>query len=307
MELANTFEEARALYQGRIGLLPTMGYFHEGHLSLMDLLREQCDTLVVSNFVNPTQFNVAADLVSYPRDVERDSELAAERGVDLHFLPSVEEVYPPGSSTEVTVGAVALGMEGKYRPSHFVGVATVVAKLFAGLRPDVAMFGKKDAQQIAVLQGMVRDLRFPVDIVAAPLVREPDGLALSSRNVRLAPEEREAALAISRGLFQVAEQIDAGERRVDRLERTVSRSISRLEADYVELVSADTMKPLESLDGPAVLAVAAHVGDVRLIDNLSIEWQDARPIPDRGLILDEPSQLGTLHRSPSDQSKASTR
>jgi pantoate--beta-alanine ligase len=295
LEVTDTFAAARALYQGRIGLLPTMGYFHEGHLSLMDLLRDHCDTLVVSNFVNPTQFDKEADLAAYPRDVERDGELAAEHGVDIHFVPDVEEVYPPGSSTEVTVGAVALGMEGKYRPSHFVGVATVVAKLFAGLRPDIAVFGKKDAQQIAVLKGMVTDLRFPVEIVAAPLVREPDGLALSSRNVRLSREEREAALAISRGLFQAAMQIDAGERDAQRLEATVSRSISRLGADYVELVTADTMEPMSSLDGPAVLAVAAHVGEVRLIDNLSIEWEDAKPKPDRGLILDEPSRLGTLH------------
>jgi pantoate--beta-alanine ligase len=261
----------------------------------MDLLRGRCDTLVVSNFVNPTQFDKEADLAAYPRDVERDGELAAEHGVDIHFVPEVEEVYPPGSSTEVTVGAVALGMEGKYRPSHFVGVATVVAKLFAGLRPDIAVFGKKDAQQIAVLKGMVTDLRFPVEIVAAPLVREPDGLALSSRNVRLSRADREAALAISRGLFQAAMQIDAGERDAQRLEATVSRSISRLGADYVELVTADTMQPMSTLDGPAVLAVAAHVGEVRLIDNLSIEWSDAKPGPDRGLILDEPSRLGTLH------------
>lgn len=295
MEVTDTFAVTRALYQGRIGLLPTMGYFHEGHLSLMDLLRSHCDTLVVSNFVNPTQFDKEADLAAYPRDVERDGELAAEHGVDIHFVPEVEEVYPPGSSTEVTVGAVALGMEGKYRPSHFVGVATVVAKLFAGLRPDIAVFGKKDAQQIAVLKGMVTDLRFPVEIVAAPLVREPDGLALSSRNVRLSREDREAALAISRGLFQAAMQIDAGERDAQRLEATVSRSISRLGADYVELVTADTMEPMSTLNGPAVLAVAAHVGDVRLIDNLSIEWDDAKPKPDRGLILDEPSRLGTLH------------
>jgi pantoate--beta-alanine ligase len=295
LEVTDTFPATRALYQGRIGLLPTMGYFHEGHLSLMDLLRGHCDTLVVSNFVNPTQFDKEADLAAYPRDVERDGELAAEHGVDIHFVPEVEEVYPPGSSTEVTVGAVALGMEGKYRPSHFVGVATVVAKLFAGLRPDIAVFGKKDAQQIAVLKGMVTDLRFPVEIVAAPLVREPDGLALSSRNVGLSREDREAALAISRGLFQAAMQIDAGERDAQRLEATVSRSISRLGADYVELVTADTMEPMSTLNGPAVLAVAAHVGDVRLIDNLSIEWDDARPKPDRGLILDEPSRLGTLH------------
>jgi pantoate--beta-alanine ligase len=295
LEVTDTFAATRALYQGRIGLLPTMGYFHEGHLSLMDLLRGHCDTLVVSNFVNPTQFDKEADLAAYPRDVERDGELAAEHGVDIHFVPEVEEVYPPGSSTEVTVGAVALGMEGKYRPSHFVGVATVVAKLFAGLRPDIAVFGKKDAQQIAVLKGMVTDLRFPVEIVAAPLVREPDGLALSSRNVRLSREDREAALAISRGLFQAAMQIDAGERDAQRLEATVSRSISRLGADYVELVTADTMEPMSTLHGPAVLAVAAHIGEVRLIDNLSIEWDDARPKPDRGLILDEPSRLGTLH------------
>lgn len=294
MEVTSTFAGTRELYQGRIGLLPTMGYFHEGHLTLMDLLRSQCDTLVVSNFVNPTQFNQLADLDAYPRDVDRDSALARDHAVDIHFVPEVDEVYPEGASTSVTVGAVALGMEGKHRPSHFVGVATVVAKLFAGLRPDVAVFGKKDAQQIAVLQGMVRDLRFPVEIVAAPLVREPDGLALSSRNVQLGRQEHEAALAISRGLFQAAEQIDAGETRGERLEKTVSRSVSRLEVDYVELVAADTMVPIDTLDQPSVLAVAASVGGVRLIDNLAIDIVDGHPRPDRGLILDESSKLSTL-------------
>lgn len=291
MEMTTTFAATRELYRGRVGLLPTMGFFHEGHLSLMDLLRDQCDTLVVSNFVNPTQFDKSADLAAYPRDVDRDGALAAEHGVDIHFVPEVSEVYPPGSSTEVTVGKVALGMEGKHRPSHFVGVATVVAKLFAGLRPDVAVFGKKDAQQIAVLKGMVTDLRFPVEIVSAPLVREPNGLALSSRNVRLSPMDREIALAISRGLFQAAMQIEAGERSAERLESTVSRSISRLQADYVELVDAETMEPISELDRAAVLAVAAYVGEVRLIDNLSIMWENGRPRPDRGLILDEPSGL----------------
>ena len=289
--MTHTFAATRDLYEGRIGLLPTMGYFHEGHLSLMDLLRRECDTMVVSNFVNPTQFDQSADLDSYPRDIDRDSALAEDHGVDIHFVPEVPEIYPPGSSTEVTVGKVALGMEGKHRPSHFVGVATVVAKLFAGLRPDIAVFGKKDAQQIAVLKGMVTDLRFPVEIVSGPLVREPDGLALSSRNVRLGAEERERALAISRGLFQAAMQIDAGERDGERLEATVSRSISRLDADYVELVAAETMEPIAALDRPAVLAVAAYVGEVRLIDNLSIEWVDGKPAPDRGLILEEPSRL----------------
>jgi pantoate--beta-alanine ligase len=294
MELTGTFESTRAMYRGRVGLLPTMGFFHEGHLALMDLLRTHCDTLVVSLFVNPTQFDDRDDFAAYPRAIDRDAELARDHEVDLLFIPEVEEVYPVGETTIVDVGGVSQEMEGRYRAGHFTGVATVVAKLFAGLQPDIAMFGRKDAQQIAVLRAMVRDLRFPVEVIDAPLVREPDGLALSSRNVRLDRLSRERALAISRGLFQAAEQVDAGERRGERLEATVRRSMKGLEIDYATLASRETMVPIETLDQPAVLAAAAHVGGVRLIDNVTFDWADGRPMPDRGLILGERSRLSTL-------------
>lgn len=294
MEVTRLFEETRDRYQGRVGLLPTLGFFHEGHLRLMDMLRERCDTLVVSLFVNPTQFNQTEDFKAYPRDEERDVALAAERGVDIVFAPSEAEVYPGESVTTVEVIGVTDEMEGRHRPGHFVGVATVVAKLFAGLQPDLSMFGRKDAQQLAVLEAMVRDLRFPVEIVEAPVIREPDGLALSSRNVRLRKEDRYAALAISRGLFQAAEQVDAGERRGERLEATVERSMKHLEVDYVKLASRQTMKAIDKLDQPAVLAVAARVGEVRLIDNIAFDIVEGRPHPDRGILLDEPSILTAL-------------
>lgn len=292
--MIDTFAGTRERYRGVVGLLPTLGFFHEGHLTLMDLLRAECDTLVVSLFVNPTQFDDPKDFTAYPRDVERDARLAAGHGVDLLFAPEIEEVYPAGESTIVEVGGVSQEMEGRFRAGHFTGVATVVAKLFAGLQPHVAVFGRKDAQQIAVLKAMVRDLRFPVRIVEAPLVREPDGLALSSRNVRLGGQERERALAISRGLFQAAEQVDAGERAAARLEATVRRAMRELDVDYVTLASMETMVPIETLDRPAVLAVATRVGQVRLIDNITFDWKEGRPVPDRGLILDQPSRLSTL-------------
>lgn len=291
MEVTRSFSESRNAYEGIVGLLPTLGFFHEGHLTLMDLLRGRCDTLVVSLFVNPTQFNDERDFAAYPRDEERDSALAAEHGVDILFAPPVEEVYREVSQTTVEVTGVTDEMEGRHRPGHFVGVATVVAKLFAGLQPDIAMFGRKDAQQLAVLRAMVTDLRFPIEILEAPIVREPDGLALSSRNVRLNRREREEALAISRGLFQAAEQVDAGERRAERLEKTAERSIKGLDIDYVKLASQATMKPISQLDRPAVLAIAATVGEVRLIDNMPFDFDGERPIPDRGILLDEPSRF----------------
>lgn len=291
MEMTRTFADTRSLYKGRVGLLPTLGFFHEGHLRLMELLRDQCDTLVVSLFVNRTQFNETDDFDAYPRNEERDASLASSRGVDILFAPEEIEVYPGESVTTVEVVGVTDEMEGRHRPGHFVGVATVVAKLFAGLRPDVSMFGRKDAQQLAVLRAMVRDLRFPIDVVEAPVIREPDGLALSSRNVRLNGDDRYASLAISRGLFQASEQVDAGERRADRLEATVARSMRSLDIDYVKLASQRTMKPIETLNQPAVLAVAARVGAVRLIDNVAFDIVDGRPVPDRGIILDEPSEL----------------
>jgi pantoate--beta-alanine ligase len=214
--------------------------------------------------------------------------------VDILFAPELEEVYPVGQTTIVEVGGVSQEMEGRYRPGHFRGVATVVAKLFAGVQPDIALFGRKDAQQLAVLRAMVRDLRFPVSIIDAPLIREPDGFALSSRNVRLDPRARERALVLSRGLFQAAEQADAGERRAERLEATARRAMKGLEVDYATLASQDTMEPMAQLDRPAVLAVAAHVAGVRLIDNIAFDWRDGKLMPDRGLILSEPSRLGTL-------------
>ena len=297
MEVTRTFAETRLAYEGRVGLLPTLGYFHEGHLRLMDLLRDQCDTLVVSLFVTPTQFNETDDFEAYPRDEVRDARLAENHGVDILFAPARAEVYPGVSVTTVEVIGVTDEMEGRHRPGHFIGVATVVAKLFAGLQPDLAMFGRKDAQQLAVLEAMVRDLRFPIEIVEAPVVREFDGLALSSRNVRLTKEDRYAALAISRGLFQASEQVDAGERSAERLEGTVERSMRGLEIDYVKLASRETMKPIANLDQAAVLAVAAHVGAVRLIDNVAFDMVDGKPKPDRGILLDEASELTALPSS----------
>lgn len=294
MEVTRTFSDTRSLYKGSVGLLPTLGYFHEGHLALMDLLRTQCDTLVVSLFVNPTQFGESDDFDAYPRDEERDTSLASDHDVDIVFAPTTEEVYPGPSVSTVEVTGVTDEMEGRHRPGHFVGVATVVAKLFAGLQPDSAVFGRKDAQQVAVLSAMVRDLRFPIEIVQAPIVREPDGLALSSRNVHLTRTDREAALAISRGLFQAAEQVDAGERRADRLEATVERSMRMLDVDYVKLASQSTMKPIEALDEPAVLAVAATVGHVRLIDNIAFDVDDGSVVADRGILLDVPSTLSAM-------------
>jgi pantoate--beta-alanine ligase len=294
LEVTRSFEDTRSLYVGRVGLLPTLGFFHEGHLVLMDRLREECDTLVVSLFVNPTQFNDPDDFDAYPRDEERDMGLASDHEVDLLFAPPIEEVYRKVSFTTVEVSGVTDEMEGRHRPGHFVGVATVVAKLFAGLQPDVAMFGRKDAQQLAVLRAMVNDLRFPVEIREAPVVREPDGLALSSRNVRLDRMSREKALAISRGLFQAAEQVDAGERRGERLEGTVSRAIKHLDVDYVKLASQDTMTPMSELAGDAVLAVAATSGGVRLIDNVAFDFVEGKPRPDRGIFLDEPSRLSAM-------------
>lgn len=294
MDLTKTFLETRRTYTGRVGLVPTMGFFHEGHLSLMKLLRPQCDTLVVSLFVNPTQFDNTSDLDSYPRDLDRDMEMAESEGVDVMFAPETDHMYPSGSTTQVEVPGISSWMEGKHRPGHFGGVATVVTKLFAGLQPDIAVFARKDAQQLAVIKTLTRDLRFPVELVEAPTIRDHDGLALSSRNVHLDRMGREKALSISRGLFQAAEQIDAGETRGGRLEATVRRSMRAIEVEYVTLASADTMVPIQEMTQRAVLAVAGAVDGVRLIDNIVVDIVEGRPIPDRGVILDEPSRVGTL-------------
>lgn len=291
MRTVTTFAEARRLYRGSVGLVPTMGYFHEGHLSLMRAARRAADTVVVSLFVNPTQFDDPADLARYPRHPERDAALAAEEGVDVLVLPPVEEVYP-ADLVRVRVAAVSERMEGSHRPGHFDGVATVVTKLFAGLAPQLAFFGRKDAQQLAVVRTLVEDLRFPLEVVGCPTVREVDGLALSSRNVFLSETDRARALGLSRGLFAAAELVEAGERSAAALEDAVRSASPEVFFEYVELASQDRAERLDHLDRPAFLAVAARIGAVRLIDNLAIDLEaGGEPRPDRGEWLTLPSVL----------------
>ena len=254
-----------------IGLVPTMGALHEGHLSLIRTARAESDVVVMSLFVNPAQFDEAADLAAYPRDEARDAELAAQAGVDLLFAPAPDEVYPPGFATEVRVGGELTGtLEGAHRgAAHFHGVTTVVTKLFNMVRPDTAYFGQKDAQQAIVLRRLVRDLDIPVRVEILPTVREPDGLALSSRNARLAGDDRRRALALSHGLRAAEQAAAAGEtdaRAIDGAARAAMNDLG-VEPEYLALVDPETLAPLEAVDGEALVAVAARVGEVRLIDN----------------------------------------
>jgi pantoate--beta-alanine ligase len=247
-----------------------MGYFHEGHLSLMRRARFECDVVVVSLFVNPTQFNDMADLDAYPRDEERDAAMAASVGVDYVFAPFAEEMYPPGVVTSVVVSGVTEPLEGASRgPGHFRGVATVVAKLFNIVQPSVAYFGQKDAQQALVIRRMTRDLDFPIRIEVCPTIREPDGLAMSSRNVRLSPDAREQALALKRGLEAATVAIRSGERDAAKVERLGREAMSSLGVtpEYFALVSAETLAPEYRLSGDVLIAIAARIGGVRLIDN----------------------------------------
>jgi len=259
----------------RIGLVPTMGSFHAGHLSLMRRARQDCDVVVVSLFVNPTQFNDAADLDAYPRDPERDAVLAADIGVDYLFAPAVEEVYPPGFATTVSVVGLTETLEGAYRGrAHFDGVATVVTKLFNMVGPDVAYFGQKDAQQALVIRRFVRDLDIPVAIDVCPTVREPDGLAMSSRNVHLSPADRVRAAALHRALSAAREAVSRGERDPNAARE---RALTELTSD--ELVSADELAPIEWIDGDVLAVLAAPLGGTRLIDNEPIQAPngDRRP------------------------------
>jgi pantoate--beta-alanine ligase len=267
---------ARARQEGRtIGLVPTMGAFHAGHHSLMRAAREQQDEVVVSLFVNPAQFNDSADLDAYPRSEAQDAAEAAGLGVDVLFAPPVEEVYPAGFATTVTVAGLGEVLEGAERgPGHFAGVCTVVAKLLNMVAPDVAYFGQKDAQQVAVVKRMVRDLDLPVRIEVRPTVREPDGLALSSRNRRLSPADRTRALALSRGLDAARAAYRAGERDAGALRDAAAATLYCLRPEYLAVVDPVTFAPLTTLDGPALVAVAACVGPVRLIDNVLLE-----PVP----------------------------
>ncbi len=255
-----------------IGLVPTMGALHDGHVSLIKLAAEQADTVVVSIFVNPTQFGPSEDFSKYPRSLEEDVAACEAAGADIVFAPTVEEIYPKGYSTFILEEHIAKPLEGVSRPSHFRGVTTVVAKLFNIVRPDLAVFGQKDAQQVAVIKKMVADLHFTVDVVVAPTLREPDGLAISSRNRYLSATQRIEALVLHRALRKALEMVAAGERRVDRLIAEATHLIGqhrRVRMIYVSIVDRTTMEAVkgEITPGKAVMTIAAWVDEVRLIDN----------------------------------------
>lgn len=258
----------------RIGLVPTMGYLHKGHLSLVQIALESVETVVMSIFVNPLQFGVGEDYEEYPRDLTRDAELAASAGVAAIFAPTVAEMYPKGYASYVDVEQLTDGLCGASRPGHFRGVTTVVNKLFNIVQPDVAVFGQKDAQQAAVIQRMVRDLNMPPEIVVAPIVRESDGLALSSRNVYLNDEQRRAGLVLSKSLGMARERIAGGERDAVKLRQAMVdliKSEPLANIDYVEIVNGESLKPLEELAGRILIALAVRFGSTRLIDNAVVE------------------------------------
>jgi pantoate--beta-alanine ligase len=248
-----------------------MGALHEGHLSLVRAARSSCDALAASIFVNPTQFAPNEDLAKYPRSFERDRELLEREGVELLFAPPVEEMYPAGAVTWVTVEGLSDKLDGRSRPGHFRGVATVVAKLFHIVEPDAAFFGQKDAAQVAIIRRMVRDLNLPTEIVVCPIVRESDGLAMSSRNAYLDADQRKRALALHRALTRVQRMADAGQRKTSELVaagRAEFAGESSVRLDYLEIVDPDTLDPVDSISSGALVAVAAFVGSTRLIDNI---------------------------------------
>ncbi|MBO8169762.1 MAG: pantoate--beta-alanine ligase [Thermoanaerobacteraceae bacterium] len=268
-------EELAGYRNKTVGLVPTMGYFHDGHLSLMRQARAECDVVVVSLFVNPTQFGVGEDYDKYPRDEKRDAELAGEVGVDYIFAPPVEEMYSEGFGTFVEPSQeLSNKMCGVSRPGHFRGVATVVTKLLNIVQPDKAYFGQKDAQQLVIIKSIVRDLNIPVEIVGMPIVRERDGLAMSSRNTYLSKQERKQALALYETLCLGKKLIAQGSRDASALKKQLVANLSRkpgVEIDYLEIVRAEDLKPVERLGGKILLAGAIRVGDTRLIDNMILE------------------------------------
>lgn len=271
VEAIRNFSRARKAQGHKVALVPTMGYLHEGHLSLVREGKRRASSVLVSIFVNPIQFGPQEDLDRYPRDLLRDSALLEAEGVDALFVPDVAEMYPAGFATRVSVeGPLTEGLCGARRPGHFAGVATVVTKLFAGCEPDLALFGQKDAQQAAVIRRLTQDLNLPVDIVVCPIVRERDGLALSSRNVYLSPEERSQAPVLYRSLKAAEALFAAGERRAEALLEAVRREIAQAplaRTDYVKLVDAERLVPVERVESPALLALAVYFGATRLIDN----------------------------------------
>jgi pantoate--beta-alanine ligase len=277
MKIFHTIEEMRAACRAersggkRLGFVPTMGALHEGHLSLVRAAKTSCDFVAASIFVNPTQFGPNEDLAKYPRTFERDRELLEKEGVTLLFAHSAEEMYPAGAMTWVTVEGLSDKLDGRSRPGHFRGVTTVVAKLFHIVEPDAAFFGQKDAAQIAIIRRMVRDLNLTVEIVACPIVREADGLAMSSRNAYLDAQQRKQALVLHRAVMRVKKSWEAGERDSKKLlvagrEEIAAEKSVRL--DYLEIVEPDTLEPVEAVAPGTLVAVAAFVGPTRLIDNM---------------------------------------
>lgn len=265
-------DETRA-HGHRIGFVPTMGYLHEGHLSLVREAQRRCDRSVVSIFVNPLQFGPREDLDKYPRDLERDTRRLREAGVDVLYVPDVAAMYPEGFQTEVQVTEVTRGLCAASRPGHFRGVTTVVAKLFNAVKPHVAVFGAKDFQQLVAIRRMVADLDFDIEIVGALIVREPDGVAMSSRNAYLSPSERHAARCLSHALGAGRQAVQRGERRAAAVRAAVERTLAAeplARIEYIELVDPETMRAVDEINGSALLALAVHVGRTRLIDNALI-------------------------------------
>lgn len=275
-------ELAKARSNGEsVGFVPTMGFLHEGHLSLVEAARKECDLVVMSIFVNPLQFGPGEDFERYPKDLQRDQDLALNAGVDLLFHPGPSEMYPKGvTQTKVEVGRIAEVTEGRYRPGHFAGVATVCTKLFSIVGADCAYFGKKDAQQLAVIRQIVSDLDLGVRIMACETLREPDGLAMSSRNKYLTSEQRKEASAIYRGLQTAVRLARKGEARSDQLESAVAEVVTSspgLELQYVEVVDPDTFERVPEVRGPAIIAAAVFAGETRLIDNIAIDVGTGQP------------------------------
>jgi pantoate--beta-alanine ligase len=261
---------ARRLLEGAVGLVPTMGYLHEGHLSLVRQAKQECDNVIATIFVNPTQFGPHEDLDKYPRKLDDDLKLLEAAGVDLVWTPTPEVMYPPDYQTWVEVEKLTRPLEGSMRPGHFRGVTTVVAKLFNATRPDKAYFGQKDAQQAAVLRQMTRDLSYPLEIVVCPILREPDGLAMSSRNSYLSPEERQAATVLYRALSAAKAAFENGEKDAARLRQIVKDEISaepRAQLQYVSCADYETLVELETVHAKTLLSLAVFMGKTRLIDN----------------------------------------
>jgi len=282
MMIVSTIDElrsARAILDEPVGLVPTMGFLHEGHLSLVRHADEECASVVVSIFVNPTQFGLNEDLAAYPRDMERDLRLLEELGVDLVWTPTPEIMYPNGYQTWVEVETLTKSLEGAQRPGHFRGVTTVVSKLFNGVLPAKAYFGQKDAQQAAVIRRMTLDLNFPLEVMVCPIVRESDGLAMSSRNTYLNEEQRQAATVLYRALNAAKDSYEAGERDAERLRILVRETIAAeplAEMQYVSCADYDTLEELETVSGKALLSMAVFVGKTRLIDNVILESNVSR-------------------------------